>query len=208
MLFRSAALTSGSADVIIAARNGKAIRCKEDAVRAIGRTAAGVRGISIEPEDEVIGMICIEPDSNQDILVLSEHGYGKRTDLEDYRVTNRGGKGVKTIQITEKTGSLISIQAVTDENDLMIINKSGITIRIGVSDIRVAGRATQGVKIINLRKNDTIASIMAVPKGDEEEVVALDEDGNPIKNGPEVVAEAIVEVNSESVVTEEEVITE
>ncbi len=203
-----AALTSGSADVIIAARNGKAIRCKEDAVRAIGRTAAGVRGISIEPEDEVIGMICIEPDSNQDILVLSEHGYGKRTDLEDYRVTNRGGKGVKTIQITEKTGSLISIQAVTDENDLMIINKSGITIRIGVSDIRVAGRATQGVKIINLRKNDTIASIMAVPKGDEEEVVALDEDGNPIKNGPEVVAEAIVEVNSESVVTEEEVITE
>ena len=203
-----AALTSGSADVIIAARNGKAIRCKEDAVRAIGRTAAGVRGISIEPEDEVIGMICIEPNSNQDILVLSEHGYGKRTDLEDYRVTNRGGKGVKTIQITEKTGSLISIQAVTDENDLMIINKSGITIRIGVSDIRVAGRATQGVKIINLRKNDTIASIMAVPKGDEEEVVALDEDGNPIKNGPEVVAEAIVEVNSESVVTEEEVITE
>ncbi len=200
-----ASLTGGNADVIIAARNGKAIRCKEDAVRAIGRTAAGVRGINIEANDEVIGMICIEPESNQDILVLSEHGYGKRTDLEDYRVTNRGGKGVKTIQITEKTGSLISIQAVTDENDLMIINKSGITIRIGVADIRVAGRATQGVKIINLRKNDSIASIMAVPKSEEEEVLALEEDGNPIPRG---INRTEAGVNVDGVVVETEAITE
>ena len=200
-----ASLTGGNADVIIAARNGKAIRCKEDAVRAIGRTAAGVRGINIEANDEVIGMICIEPESNQDILVLSEHGYGKRTDLEDYRVTNRGGKGVKTIQITEKTGSLISIQAVTDENDLMIINKSGITIRIGVADIRVAGRATQGVKIINLRKNDSIASIMAVPKSEEEEVLTLDEDGNPIPSG---INSTEAGVNVDGVVVETEAITE
>ena len=131
--------------------------------------------------------------------------YGKRTDLEDYRVTNRGGKGVKTIQITEKTGSLISIQAVTDENDLMIINKSGITIRIGVADIRVAGRATQGVKIINLRKNDSIASIMAVPKSEEEEVLTLDEDGNPIPSG---INSTEAGVNVDGVVVETEAITE
>ena len=190
-----ASLTGGNADVIIAARNGKAIRCKEDTIRAIGRTAAGVRGINIQATDEVIGMICIEPDSKQNILVLSENGYGKRTDLEDYRITNRGGKGVKTIQITEKTGSLISIQAVTDDNDLMIINKSGITIRTGVADIRVAGRATQGVKIINLRKNDSIASIMAVPKSDEEVEVEFelkfDENGNQIVSDTENTTDVI-----------------
>ena len=166
-----AKLTSGHAEVMIAAREGKAIRFNESTVRPIGRVGAGVRGISIDEDDEVVGMICVEPDSKQDVLVLSENGYGKRTDLEEYRITNRGGKGVKTINITEKTGKLISIQAVTDENDLMIINRSGLTIRTSVSQIRLAGRATQGVRIINLREGDAIASVMAVPSaGDEDEV--------------------------------------
>ena len=166
-----AKLTSGNAEVMIAAREGKAIRLNESTVRAIGRVGAGVRGISIEESDEVVGMICVEPDSTQDVLVLSENGYGKRTDLDEYRITNRGGKGVKTINVTEKTGKLISIQAVTDDNDLMIINRSGLTIRTAVSQIRLAGRATQGVRIINLRDGDAIASVMAVPAaGDEEEV--------------------------------------
>ncbi len=164
-----ACLTSGSAEVMIAARDGKAIRFNESTVRPIGRVGAGVRGISIEESDEVIGMICVEPDSKQDVLVLSENGYGKRTDLDEYRITNRGGKGVKTINVTEKTGRLVSIQAVSDENDLMIINRSGLTIRSAVSQIRVAGRATQGVRIINLREGDAIASVMAVPKSEEEE---------------------------------------
>ena len=166
-----AKLTSGQAEVMIAARDGKAIRFNESTVRPIGRVGAGVRGISIEESDEVVGMICVEPDSKQDVLVLSENGYGKRTDLDEYRITNRGGKGVKTINVTEKTGKLISIQAVTDDNDLMIINRSGLTIRTAVSQIRLAGRATQGVRIINLRDGDAIASVMAVPAaGDEEEV--------------------------------------
>ena len=167
-----AKLTSGNAEVMIAARDGKAIRFNESTVRPIGRVGAGVRGISIEDGDEVVGMICVEPDSKQDVLVLSENGYGKRTDLDEYRITNRGGKGVKTINITEKTGKLISIQAVTDDNDLMIINRSGLTIRTAVSQIRLAGRATQGVRIINLREGDAIASVMAVPAaGDEDEEV-------------------------------------
>lgn len=170
-----AKLTSGNAEVMIAAKDGKAIRFNESTVRPIGRVGAGVRGISIEESDEVIGMICVEPDSKQDVLVLSENGYGKRTDLDEYRITNRGGKGVKTINITEKTGKLISIQAVTDENDLMIINRSGLTIRTAVEQIRLAGRATQGVRIINLREGDAIASVMAVPAaGDEEEVQAVE----------------------------------
>ncbi|WP_299098806.1 DNA gyrase subunit A [uncultured Alistipes sp.] len=163
-----AKLTSGNAEVLIAAREGKAIRFNENTVRPIGRVGAGVRGISIDGDDEVVGMICIEPDSKQDVLVLSENGYGKRTDLDEYRITNRGGKGVKTINITEKTGKLISIQAVTDENDLMIINRSGLTIRTAVSQIRLAGRATQGVRIINLREGDAIASVMAVPAAGED----------------------------------------
>ena len=167
-----AKLTSGQAEVMIAARDGKAIRFNESTVRPIGRVGAGVRGISIEESDEVVGMICVEPDSKQDVLVLSENGYGKRTDLDEYRITNRGGKGVKTINVTEKTGKLISIQAVTDDNDLMIINRSGLTIRTAVSQIRLAGRATQGVRIINLREGDAIASVMAVPAaGDEDEEV-------------------------------------
>lgn len=163
-----AKLTSGSAEVMIAAKEGKAIRFNEATVRPIGRVGAGVRGISLEGDDEVVGMICIEPDDKRDVLVLSENGYGKRTDLDEYRITNRGGKGVKTINITEKTGKLIAIQSVTDENDLMIINRSGLTIRTSVGQIRLAGRATQGVRIINLREGDAIASVMAVPASDEE----------------------------------------
>ena len=166
-----AKLTSGNAEIMIAAREGKAIRFNENTVRPIGRVGAGVRGITLDEGDEVVGMICIEPESKQDVLVLSENGYGKRTDLEEYRITNRGGKGVKTINITDKTGKLVSIQAVTDANDLMIINRSGTTIRTAVDGIRMAGRATQGVRIINLREGDSIASVMAVPKSDDAEDV-------------------------------------
>ena len=181
-----AKLTSGNAEVMIAAREGKAIRFNESTVRPIGRVGAGVRGISIEESDEVIGMICVEPDSTQDVLVLSENGYGKRTDLDEYRITNRGGKGVKTINVTEKTGKLISIQAVTDDNDLMIINRSGLTIRTAVSQIRLAGRATQGVRIINLREGDAIASVIVVPANEEEEAPAVEVDGT---GAPEPEAE-------------------
>ena len=166
-----AKLTTGNSEVLIAAKDGKAIRFNEQAVRPIGRTGAGVKGITIEDGDEVIGMVCVEPDTKEDILVVSENGYGKRTDLDDYRITNRGGKGVKTLQITEKTGKLIAIKSVTDANDLMIINRSGLTIRIPVGDIRLSGRATQGVKVINLRDGDSIASVIPVPKSDEEEPV-------------------------------------
>ncbi|MBQ5874997.1 MAG: DNA gyrase subunit A, partial [Alistipes sp.] len=184
-----AKITSGNAEVMIAARGGKAIRFNENTVRPIGRVGAGVRGIALDEGDEVVGMICIEPDSMQDVLVLSENGYGKRTDLDEYRITNRGGKGVKTINITEKTGNLVSIQAVTDDNDLMIINRSGVTIRTEVKQIRLAGRATQGVRIINLREGDAIASVMAVPVSENEE----DAEG--------VVAEGAVEGAADSVVT-------
>ena len=173
-------LTSGNAEIMIAAREGRAIRFNESTVRPMGRVSSGVRAISIEDTDEVIGMIAIEPESQQDVLVLSENGYGKRTDLDEYRITNRGGKGVKTINVTDKTGKLISIQAVTDDNDLMIINRSGLTIRTSADQIRVAGRATQGVRVINLREGDSIASVTAVPKTDEEEIeeiVANNEEG-------------------------------
>ena len=164
-------LTSGNAEVMIASREGRAIRFNESTVRPMGRVSSGVRAISIEDDNEVVGMIAIEPESKEDVLVLSENGYGKRTDLDEYRITNRGGKGVKTINITEKTGQLISIQAVTDDNDLMIINRSGLTIRTSADQIRVAGRATQGVKIINLREGDSIASVTAVPKTEEDELI-------------------------------------
>lgn len=162
-----AKLTNGNNEVILAAKNGKAIRFNEDTVRPIGRTGTGVKAITIEGDDEVVGMVCVEKGTKEDILVVSENGYGKRTDLDDYRITNRGGKGVKTLQITEKTGKLVAIKSVSDDNDLMIINRSGVTIRIPVSDIRVAGRATQGVKVINLRNNDAIASVVPVPKSEE-----------------------------------------
>jgi len=157
-----ARLTNGSNEVIMALRSGRAIRFNESTVRPMGRNASGVRGISLQhAEDEVVGMICIEnPEAN--ILVVSEKGYGKRSDLDDYRVTNRGGKGVKTLNITDKTGNLIAIKDVTDQDDLMIINKSGILIRIGVSTLRVMGRATQGVRLINLRAGDEIAAVAKV----------------------------------------------
>ena len=189
-----AKITSGSAEIMIAARGGKAIRFNEDKVRPIGRTGQGVRGIELDEGDEVVGMICIEPDSKQDVLVLSENGYGKRTDLDEYRITNRGGKGVKTINITDKTGDLVSIQAVTDENDLMIINRSGVTIRTKVEQIRLAGRATQGVRIINLREGDVIASVMAVPVSDEEEEIATDV---VVVEGAEATAEVAVAEQAE-----------
>ena len=187
-------LTSGNAEIMIAAREGRAIRFNESTVRPMGRVSSGVRAISIEDEDEVIGMIAIEPDSKEDVLVLSENGYGKRTDLDEYRITNRGGKGVKTINVTEKTGKLISIQAVTDDNDLMIINRSGLTIRTSADQIRVAGRATQGVRVINLREGDSIASVTAVPKTEEEEIV----EGVVSDGGVEATAEATVETTTEN----------
>jgi DNA gyrase subunit A len=167
---------------MIASNAGKAIRFNESTVRPIGRTGAGVRGISLAGGEQVIGMICMEPGDGKDVLVLSEKGYGKRTDLDEYRITNRGGKGVKTINVTEKTGRLISIQSVSDDDDLMIINKSGITIRTAVAGIRLAGRATQGVRIINLREGDQIASVVAVP-GTEDDAPDGGSDDGPV-DGP------------------------
>ncbi len=158
-------MTNGNNEIIIANRNGRAIRFHESTVRDMGRTATGVRGITLDEDgnDEVVGMICIKDPAKESIMVVSEQGYGKRSDLEDYRKTNRGGKGVKTLNITEKTGKLVAIKSVTDDNDLMIINKSGITIRLKVADVRIMGRATQGVRLINLEKrNDQIASVCKV----------------------------------------------
>jgi len=167
-----AKLTNGENQILIAGRSGKAIRFAEDQVRSMGRTASGVRGITLKDEsDEVVGMICVE-NGEEDILVVSENGYGKRSNIDDYRITNRGGKGVKTISLTEKTGDLIAIKNVTDNEDLMIINKSGITIRLAVSDLRVMGRATQGVRLINLsKKNDSIAAVAKVNSSNEDEVI-------------------------------------
>lgn len=167
-------MTDGTNEIIIADYNGRAIRFNESKVRTMGRTATGVRGMSIPANDEVVGMICIK-DLNENVMVISEQGYGKRSDVEDYRVTNRGGKGVKTMNITDKTGKLISIKSVTDENDLMIINKSGIVIRVHVADFRIMGRATQGVRLINLEKRgDEIASVCKV-NAEEDEVLDTDE---------------------------------
>lgn len=170
-----ARLTSGSAQVVLAARSGKSIRFEESATRAIGRTASGVKGMTIEDGDELIGMLTVEPDNHHDIFVVTENGMGKRTDIEEYRVQSRGGKGVKALNVTEKTGRLISIDLVSDDDDLIIINRSGLTIRMRVSDIRQTGRATQGVRVINLRGDDSIASVVAVPKSEEEEAVSVTE---------------------------------
>ncbi|NMB37368.1 MAG: DNA gyrase subunit A [Bacteroidales bacterium] len=168
-----ALLTDGNKDILLAGRKGRCCRFHESTVRAMGRTASGVRGIRIDDDDEVVGMICVdgssEAESREHILVVSENGYGKRSLLEEYRRTNRGGKGVKTINITEKTGSLIAIKSVKDDDDLMIINKSGITIRVSVADIRVAGRATQGVKVISLKEGDSIAAVCSAEQREEEE---------------------------------------
>ena len=162
-----AKLTTGDSFIMLAARSGKAIRFHENATRPMGRNATGVRGIRIEEQDEVVGMICVNDDESN-VLVVSENGYGKRSHIEDYRITNRGGKGVKTISITEKTGDLIAIKNVTDENDLMIIKKSGVTIRLGVENMRVMGRATQGVRLITLKDNEHIAAVTKVNKDEDE----------------------------------------
>ena len=167
-------MTNGNNEIVIANRNGRAIRFHESAVREMGRTATGVRVITLDEDgtDEVIGMICIKNPQEETIMVISENGYGKRSDIEDYRKTNRGGKGVKTLSITEKTGKLVAIKSVTDENDLMIINKSGITIRLHVASVRIMGRATQGVRLIDLEKrNDQIGSVCKVTSESEEENV-------------------------------------
>ena len=178
----SAKMTTGNSQIMMAVKSGKSIRFEEEKVRAMGRTAAGVRGIRLANDnDEVVGMICIN-DLQSSVLVVSQNGYGKRSNIDDYRITNRGGKGVKTINITEKTGNLISLKNVTDIDDLMVINKSGITIRIGVDTLRVMGRATQGVKIIRLRDDDSIASVAKVSKFEEEEEFLLDENGDVIVN--------------------------
>tara|TARA_B100000963_G_scaffold97668_1_gene84348 strand:+ start:182 stop:2701 length:2520 start_codon:yes stop_codon:yes gene_type:complete len=166
-----AKLTTGNSQIMLAVKSGKAIRFEEEKVRPMGRTASGVRGVTLaNDKDEVVGMICVN-DFESDVLVVSENGYGKRSSIEDYRITNRGGKGVKTINVTDKTGNLIALKNVTDENDLMVVNKSGITIRISVSDLRQMGRATQGVRIIKLRENDSIAAVAKVPAVNNDEEV-------------------------------------
>jgi len=174
-----AKLTTGDSQVMLAARSGKSIRFEESKTRPMGRTASGVRGIRISEDDEVIGMVAINDDES-DILVVSEKGYGKRSSLDDYRITNRGGKGVKTINITEKTGGLIAIKNVTDEDDIMIINKSGITIRMEVKHLRVMGRATQGVRLINIKDSDSIASVAKVVH-EEEPIIDENENGTEIE---------------------------
>ncbi|MBD0725931.1 DNA gyrase subunit A [Flavobacterium sp. L1I52] len=207
-----AELTNGESQIIIAVKSGKLVRFEETKTRPMGRTASGVRGISLKDEsDEVIGMVTVDKDaiSDSQILVVTENGYGKRTKLvEDdgvdvYRITNRGGKGVKTLNITEKTGSLISISAVTDADDLMIINKSGLTIRMAIEDLRVMGRATQGVKLINLKGNDSIAAVAKVMKDDEEEVV-VDEEGNVVQGESIERVKPVLEVLEDDGSTEDE----
>ena len=181
-----ARLTNGNNEILLAVRSGKAIRFNEKKVRPMGRNASGVKGIKTGTDnaDEVIGMVCIQ-DPETTILVVSENGYGKRTELEDYRVTNRGGKGVKTINVTEKTGDLIAIKGVTDKDDLMIINKSGLTIRLAVSSLRLMGRATQGVRLINLRQGDSIAAVTSVVSSAEPETEKLDTENDPIETPEE-----------------------
>ena len=194
-------MTNGNNEIIIANRNGRAIRFHEAAVRVMGRTATGVRGITLDNDgqDEVVGMICIKDLETESVMVVSEQGYGKRSEIEDYRKTNRGGKGVKTMNITEKTGKLVTIKSVTDENDLMIINKSGITIRLKVADVRIMGRATQGVRLINLEKrNDQIGSVCKVmTESLEDEIPAEEKEGTIISdpNADTPNAEDVTDVN-------------
>ena len=171
-----AVMTNGHSEILLAGRKGRCCRFDETDARALGRTASGVRGINIDEDDEVVGMVVYDPNaedaSAHSVLVVSEHGYGKRSDFDEYRKTNRGGKGVKTLNITEKTGDLVALKNVTDENDLMIINKSGLTIRMAVSGIKVAGRATQGVRLINIKDGDAIAAVSVVNKSEEEQAEA------------------------------------
>lgn len=191
-----AKLTDGNSEIIMAVKSGKAIRFHESAVRNMGRTASGVRGMSLgHDDDELVGMVCIQ-EGEGDILVVSEKGYGKRSDLDDYRVTNRGGKGVKTLNITDKTGQLIAIKGVTDEDDLMIINRSGVMIRMEVEQLRVMGRATQGVRLINLKSSDEIASVAKVPTSDEDESLE-DVEGVENEGGEDASAESGTETANE-----------
>ena len=201
----SVVLTNGTDEIVIANRNGRAIRFNEEVVRPMGRTATGVRGIRLDEDgqDEVVGMICINDPENETVMVVSENGYGKRSAVADYRVTNRGGKGVKTLDITERTGPVIAIKAVTDDNDLMIINKSGIAIRMKLCEVRVQGRATQGVRLINLEKrNDVISSVCKVPTEEEEETMVEQEEA--ITGNDVVIAEneVTIEETQETVATE------
>lgn len=182
-------MTNGNNEIIIANRNGRAIRFHETAVRVMGRTAAGVRGIRLDEDgtDEVVGMICVKDFEKESIMIVSEQGYGKRSNIEEYRKTNRGGKGVKSMNVTEKTGKVVTIKSVTDENDLMIINKSGITIRLKVEDFRIMGRATQGVRLINLEKrNDQIGSVCKVTTERLEDEIPMEEEEGKIPGNPEV----------------------
>jgi DNA gyrase subunit A len=196
-----AKLTNGECEILMGTSEGKAIRFNEKTVRAVGRTAQGVKAVTLgSDKDEVIGMVCVD-NPDRDILVISDKGYGKRSALEDYRITNRGGKGVKTINITEKTGNLIAILSVDDELDFMIINRSGITIRLKVEDLRVMGRATQGVRLISLRGNDAIAAVTAVIKDDEDDErssdIVMEEDGSIAANEPETTEENNTEENQD-----------
>ena len=183
----SVALTNGTDEIIMANRNGRAIRFSESAVRTMGRNATGVRGMMLDDgDDEVVGMVCVNDRDRETVLVVSEQGYGKRSVVDDYRITNRGGKGVRTLNITDKTGRVVAIKSVTEDQDLMIINKSGITLRLRVADIRQAGRATQGVRLIDLKKrNDVISSVCQVPTDDEEEVETVD--GTELPEAPEAL---------------------
>ena len=181
----SVALTNGTDEIIMANRNGRAIRFSESAVRTMGRNATGVRGMMLDDgDDEVVGMVCVNDRDRETVLVVSEQGYGKRSVVDDYRITNRGGKGVRTLNITDKTGRVVAIKSVTEDQDLMIINKSGITLRLRVADVRQAGRATQGVRLIDLKKrNDVISSVCQVPTDDEEEAETVD--GTELPEAPE-----------------------
>jgi len=193
-----AKLTTGTSQVFLGLKSGKAIRFEESKTRPMGRGASGVRGVSLaDDQDEVIGMITVH-NEDDNILVVSEKGYGKRSSMEDYRVTNRGGKGVKTISITEKTGGLVAIKNVTDSDDLMIINKSGIAIRLGVEDLRVMGRATQGVKLINIRENDSIAAVAKVMKEEEDILSEELQDSGASTHAPSDTPEATQENSEET----------
>mgnify|MGYP001036939057 FL=1 len=200
-------LTDGNAEILMANRNGRAIRFNESAVRQMGRVSTGVRGMKLDGgDDEVIGMICMHPDDNKNVMVISENGFGKRSLLDGYRITNRGGKGVKTMNITEKTGAVVAIKSVDDDCDLVIINRSGITLRVRVADIRLMGRATQGVRIINLEKRgDEIASVCCVATDPEEEAVEAIENPEEL---PEEPSDNTVETDDEDPETDDEAITE
>jgi DNA gyrase subunit A len=171
-------LTTGTSEIVVALRSGRAVRFPEEKVRSMGRTAAGVRGITLADEsDRVVGMVCIDKDSEDELLVVSENGYGKRSSLDEYRITNRGGKGVRAKKITEKTGALVTIKAVNDTDDLMIINKSGITIRLRMAELRSIGRATQGVRLLKISQGDEISSVAKVAAEEEKEAELESGDG-------------------------------